>query len=217
MPFNPERFKHEVQSPLTLEDVEALVLGFVRRQGRKVAESDAGLFEFLLPDCLKGVEGLERRYAKVTFDRAAAIRDSELEFMAIGHPFTNAVLKHCGSVGFGGLASSKVIKHTPVMSGNGVFFNFTIKITKAAPGGESVFFEFVPVFVRDDETVGLDAVLTIVSAPIEADMSPRRTESLASVERLFEKAKAEALVQYSQYQPWDEDVFCLNALRIEIV
>ena len=45
-PFNPKRFKHEVQSPLTLEDVKAFVLEFVKREGRKVTESDEGMFGF---------------------------------------------------------------------------------------------------------------------------------------------------------------------------
>ena len=81
---------------------------FVSREGRKVTESDDGIIEFLLPDCLKEEEGLERRYRKVTFDRSAAIRSSEIEFMAIGHPFTNAVLKRCGSGDFGGLAQFQV-------------------------------------------------------------------------------------------------------------
>ncbi|MBU4272369.1 MAG: DEAD/DEAH box helicase family protein [Planctomycetes bacterium] len=215
-PFNPERFRCEVQSPLTLEDVKAFVLEFVKREGRKVTESGDGMFEFLLPDSLKGVKGLERRYVKVTFDRAIAIRNSEAEFMAIGHPFTNAVLKRCGSFDFGGLASSKAVRRSPLVSGNGALFNFTVKVTKAVADGESVFFEFIPAFVRDDGTVEPKAADAIVSAPAEANMPSKETALLANAESLFEKAKGEVLAQCAQYQPWDEDVFCLNALRIQV-
>ncbi len=188
-PFNPERFKHEIQSPLTLEDVKDFILQFVSREGRKVTESNDGMFEFLLPDSLKGVEGLKRRWVKVTFDRAIAIRNSEAEFMAIGHPFTNTVLKYCGSVDFGGLANSKAIPHSPL----------------------------VPVFVRDDATIDSKATQAIESAPTEAHMPSKLTGILADTESLFEKAKVEALAQCAQYQPWDEDVFCVNGLRVEVV
>ena len=217
-PFNPDRFKHEVQSPLSLEDVKALVLEFVRREGRKVNELDEGLFEFLLPDCLKGQEGLKQRYEKVTFDRAAAIRDTELDFMAIGHPFTNAVLKYCGSGHFGGLASSKLIRPSLLVSGDGTLFNFTVKVSKQTNSGESVFFEFVPVFIRDDGTVASEVTMqTIARALVGAKVSAKQIGSpLEDAEKLMRDAKREALRQCAEYKPWDEDVFCLNALRVEV-
>ena len=218
-PFNPERFKHEVQSPLTLEHVRAFVLEFVKREGRKVTESDDGTLEFLLPECLKGVEGLKQRYDKVSFDRTAAIRNSQLEFMAIGHPFTNAVLKRCGSGDFGGLASSKVVRRSSLMSDSGTLFNFTVKVSKESQDGKSTFFEFIPVFVYGDGTVGSkETAQTIVSASAEARVpSTQETLPAEDAESLFEKAKDQALVECAQYQPWDDDAFCLNALRVEVV
>jgi len=182
-----------------------------------VTESSDGVFEFILPDSLKGAEGLKRRYVKVTFDRTTAIRNSEAEFMAIGHPFTNAVLKHCGSVDFGGLASSKVLQRSSLVVGNGALFNFTVKVTKVVQDSESVFFEFIPVFVGDDGTVASKTTQAVLSAPAEAHMPSKQTGLLADTDTLFEKANGEALVQCAQYQPWDEDVFCLNALRVEVV
>ena len=218
-PFNPERFKHEVKSPLSLEDVKTFVLDFVNREGRKVTESDDGTFRFLLPDSLKEVEGLKQRYEKVTFDRAAAIRNSDVEFMAIGHPFTNAVLKYCGSVDFGGLAGSKAIRRSSFLSGNGTLFNVTIKVTKKVQGNESIFFEFIPVFVNDDGNIpSKEAKQDIISALAEARMTSK-DEALPAenAESLFEKAKKQALAECTPYQPWDDDVFCLNALRVEVV
>ena len=38
-----------------------------------------------------------------------------------------------------------------------------------------------------------------------------------NAETLFEKAKDQVLTQWTQSEPWDDDVFCLNALRIEVV
>ena len=171
-PFNPDRFKHEVQSPLTLEHVKEFVLEFVRHEGRKVAQSEEGLFEFLLPDSLKRVEGLKHRYEKVTFDRAIAIRNAEAEFMAIGHPLTNAILSHCGSVDFGGLTGSQVVQRSQCLSESGALFHFTVKVTKEMSGNENTFFEFVPAFVYDDGTVApKETVRTIVSELVKAKTS----------------------------------------------
>ena len=218
-PFNPDRFKHEVQSPLTLEDVKTFVLEFVRREGRKVTESGEGMFEFLLPDSLKGVEGLKRRYEKVTFDRAIAIRNSEAEFLAIGHPLTNAILNHCGSADFGGLTGSQVVERSQSLSASGALFHFTVKVTKELSGNESTFFEFVPAFVYDDGTVApKETVRTIVSELAKAKPSSKQAAvPVESAEHLFKKAKDQALEEYAQYQPWDDDVFCLDALRVEVV
>ena len=217
-PFNPERFKHEVQSPLTLEDVKAFVLKFVNQGGRKVTESDDRTFRFLLPDSLKGIEGLKQRYEKVIFDRAAAIRNSDVEFMAIGHPFTNAVLKYCGSSDFGGLASSRAVRRSSLLSSNSTLFNFTVKVSKETHEDENIFFEFIPVLVHDDGTIApKEAKQAIVSALAEAKMTSKQAGLLGeNAESLFEKAKDQALAECDQYQPWDEDVFCLNALRVEV-
>ncbi len=218
-PFNPERFKHEIQSPLTLGDVKAFVLKFVNRGGRKVTESDDETFEFLVPDSLREEEGLERRYKKVTFDRATATRNSEAEFMAIGHPFTNAVLKHCGSVDFGGLASSRVVRDSSLPFGNGTLFNFIVKISKEPQDGGSIFFEFIPVFVHGDGTVGSEETTqAIVSALAEVKITSKKEAlPLEDAEALFDRARDQVLTQYAQYDPWDDDIFCLNALRVEVV
>ena len=218
-PFNPDRFKHEIQSPLTLEHVKEFVLEFVRREGRKVTQSEEGLFEFLLPDILKEEKGLEPRYKKVTFDRTTAIRNSEAEFMAIGHPFTNAVLKYCSSVDFGGLTGAQVAERSQYLSGSGALFHFTVKVTKEISGNESTFFEFVPAFVYDDGTVASkETVPAIVSELAKAKtLSKQAALPVKSAQRLFEKAKDQALAECAQYDPWDDDVFCLDALRVEVV
>ena len=111
----------------------------------------------------------------------------------------------------------KTVRRTPLISSAGVLFNFTVKITKSAPGGESVFFEFLSVFVRDDGMVDPTAAEAIVLAPAVASVPSGRTGQLVNAESLFEKAKGEALAQCAAHQPWDEDVFCLNALRVEVV
>ena len=216
-PFNPDRFKREVQSHLSLEDLKAFVLEFIRREGRKVTKSDDDLFEFLLPDSLRNVEGLKRRYEKVTFDRTVAIRNSDVEFMAIGHPFTNAVLEHCGSIDFGGMANSKVVRRSSHLSSNGTLFNFSIKVSERTQRSENTFFEFIPVFVRDDGTVASEETTrAIVSALSETKTTSKQvTLPIERAEAMFKTAMSQVLD--TEYQPWDEDVFCINALRVEAV
>ena len=218
-PFNPDRFKRDIQSPLALEDVETFVLDFVENEGRRVTKSEERMFEFLLPESLRAVQGLERRYEKVTFDRATAIRNSEAEFMALGHPFTDAVLNHCGSVDFGGLTSLKEVNRSQSLSVNGTLFNFTIKVIKKTLDGETILFEFVPVFVRDDGTVGSEETTQAIISALDEAKTTAKQEALPpeDVEALFEKAKYQALTQCAQYDPWDDDVFCLNALRVAVV
>ena len=218
-PFNPDRFKREVESPLTLEDVKAFVLEFVRREGRRVIELGDDMFEFLLPECLRAGPGLKQRYTKVTFIRTVAIRNSEAEFMAIGHPFTNAVMQYCGSADFGGLAGSQALDQPHALSGSGALFHFTVKMTKKTSGNESTFFEFVPVFVYDDGTVvSKERVEAIVSELANARTTSQQMGSPVGIaEVLYEKAKDQALEDYAQYELWDDDVFCLDALRVEVV
>ena len=117
------------------------------------------------------------------------------------------------------MASLKAIRRSSFLSDNGILFNFTVKVSKEIQESESVFFEFIPVFIRDDGMVSSEETTqAIVSALDEAKMTPKQ-EALPpeNAEDLFEKARDQALTQCAQYQPWDDDVFCLNALRVEAV
>jgi len=212
-PFNPERFKHEIQSPLSMKDIETFVLEFVKGEGRKITPSEAGTVEFLLPECLKGVQGLEKRYTKVTFDRAVAIRHSETEFMALGHPFTDAVIQRCGSVDFGGFAGCWSVENQALAGISGVLFIFVVKITKAATtaSGENVFFELAPVFVQSDGIVNNEAAEAALACTAQAKENQRSVEGQNNLEGLYERAKEEVLNRHSESQVWEEDVFCLNA------
>ena len=151
-PFNPERFKHEIQSPLTLDDVRNFVGDFVKRNGRNFTQSKDETWEFLLPKCLRDIPGLEKRYSRATFARKDAIRHSELEFMAMGHPFTDAAIQHCGTVEFGGYAASRKIMSSELAGTKGIHFNFVVKVTRATADGETVSFELEPVFIDEKWT-----------------------------------------------------------------
>jgi superfamily II DNA or RNA helicase len=216
-PFNPERFKHEVQSPLSLQDVREFVLELVRREGRKVTETSDGTYEFLLPDCFKDVQGLKRRYAKVTFDRTMAIRHSEVEFMALGHPFTDAAIQRCASVEFGGMASRRTIENAAFAGTSGVSFIFVVKITKTTAEGESIFFEQEPVFVKLDGSTDRNAAKAALAFTSKPHAEKTETAGLENLDALYQKAKAEVIGRYAQSRLWDEDAVCLNMSLVDFV
>lgn len=209
-PFNPERFRHEIESPLSLEHVQQFVSEFVKRHGRNFNRSSNGTFEFLLPTALQNVGGLERRYDNVTFDRSAAIRYSYLDFMGLGHPFVDAAIRYCGDVGFGGLAARREIAHSTLRGTAGVHFNFVVKKTTRIEDGEQISFDLAPVFVQANGTVnGEAATAALMASSSDAAKKPRVAPEL-DVERLHEVARAEVLRAYEAEGLWDEDVECLN-------
>jgi hypothetical protein len=214
-PFNPSRFKHEIQSPLTLADVEAFILEYVKREGRKVTKVNDGTIEFLLPEYFKAERGLKKRYSKVTFDRNYAIRHSEIDFMALGHPFTDAVIQRCGSVEFGGLSSFRIIKCPDFAGCSGVLFNFIVKITKATSDNESIFFELVPIFVEKNCVINDTAAKVALYCFSESKPEHQKIPLAEELYSYYECALRVVLNRYAEQQLWNEDVMCLNAAITE--
>lgn len=214
-PFNPDRFRHDIESPLSLEHVQQFVAEFVRRHGRNFNQSSDGTFEFLLPVALQTVSGVEKRYDSVTFDRASAIRHSHLDFMALGHPFVDAAIRYGGDVSFGGLATSREIPHSGLRGTTGVHFNFVVKRTTRVEAGEQISFDLATIFVQSDGTLRSEAASAALMAfSLDATRAkPGQPAALspADVDRLDEIARAEVLRMYEAEDLWDEDVECLNA------
>src|SRR5207249_1980945 len=82
--YSFDSYKRNLASPVGLKDLEAFALNFLIRERRQIQRKD-GFLEFLTPEVLQQ-DGLAERYKSATFDRAAAIRNPEAEFLAIGHP-----------------------------------------------------------------------------------------------------------------------------------
>jgi len=211
-PFNPERFKHEIQSPLTLKDVEEFVREFVRKHGRSFSRTPQGYYEFLLPSCLQGIPNLKRRYTKSTFSRRRAIRHPHLEFMALGHPFTDAAIRFCGHPEFGGEVARREVKDRGLAGTYGIQFNFLIKRIKRTEEGEQSFFELEPVFFTPDgqvnEKAGRIALRKMGSQPT-SDSDFQFTINL-DLSGLEQKARDEVMARFPEEAIWDEDVLLLN-------
>jgi len=211
-PFNPDRFNKEIKSPLTLWHVEKFVSEFVRRHGRAFTKSEHGTYEFLLPTIIGPGQGIEKRYSRVTFDREKAIRYSELEFLALGHPFTNAAIKYCGSAEIRGFAAVRQIESTRFHGLQGLHFNFIVKRIKRTKEEEEIFFDLLPVFIDFDGNIHEEAAKVALQAwgskPIPRGELAVRNGKFAE---LYTLAHSKIMEKYSDEGLWEEDVFCLNA------
>lgn len=215
-PFNPERFKHEIQSPLTLAHIEEFVREFVRNHGRNFNRDPTGYYEFLLPACLQTKNDLKRRYENVTFSRKKAIRYSHLEFPALGHPFTDEAIRYCGNPEFGGFVALREVKQSKLAGACGLQLNFLVKHTKRSKDGEQTFFGLTPVFLTPEghvnEKAGIAALRKMGSPPVDhTRFEFLRTLDFAALEK---KGRHIILKQHPDEPLWDEDVTLLNAAGV---
>jgi hypothetical protein len=135
--------------------------------------------EFIVPDVLKPYE-LHDRYREATFDRDLAIRRSDAQFLAIGHPFIDATLSWVGSYDFGGLTAIRDI-HEPELAGrSGFLFAFVVRQRVTREDGDECLFQFTPVFVTasgeiDEAALAVavtrDATETQANGPVPPDGS----------------------------------------------
>src|SRR5207247_11261216 len=100
-------YRRELKTNLTLADLQRFTERFMAKHRRQMLQRDE-FVEFLTPDALKGF-GLRDRYRTATFDRELAIRRTDADFLALGHPFVASMLGYVGSYDFGGLAEVRPI------------------------------------------------------------------------------------------------------------
>jgi hypothetical protein len=105
--YSFDSYQKALASPVNLKDLEDFTLKFLARERRQVQRKD-GFYEFLTPEEMKE-NALDERYRRATFDRATAIRDSQADFLALGHPFIDAMLRRVGDYSFGGHTTVRVI------------------------------------------------------------------------------------------------------------
>lgn len=99
----------------------------------------------MVPDALKAL-GLPDRYHNATFDRELAIRRTDAEFMALGHPFIDAMLAYVGSYDFGGLTAVREIKAPAMVGVNGFLFIFVIRHRMVREDCDEYLFDLALVF-----------------------------------------------------------------------
>ncbi len=130
--------------------------------------------------------------------------------MALGHPFTDAVIHYCGSVAFGGMASNRSISNGRLTGVKGLHANFTVKRTKSTSEGEVVYLDLVPVFVKPDNSVDETASEMALFQKSEPGINDAHLEQ-DDIQRLYDTALGYVFSKYEGNEIWEEDVFCLNA------
>lgn len=149
-------YQREIATDLTLGDLQRFFEQFLTMHRRQI-QRKGGLFEFIVPEALRSY-GLPERYNTATFDREVAIRRSDADFMALGHPFVDAMLAYVGSYDFGGLTAVREIRAPKKAGVNGFLFIFVVRNRMMREDGEECLFHFAPVFVTSEGDIDEDAV-----------------------------------------------------------
>jgi len=218
--YSFDSYQKALASPVSLKDLEDFTLKFLARERRQVQRKD-GFYEFLTPEEMKG-EGLDERYRMVTFDRATAIRISQAEFLALGHPFIDAMLRRVGDYSFGGHTTVRMIPANGFDSAApkaGYQFNFTVRSRVQRDDGDEYLFDMHTLVVLADGA--LDEKLAELAArefSLEDSSNNAALQALRQLEPLdvdnaYQLAKA-ALEKRVQFLDWDEDVELVGVARV---
>jgi superfamily II DNA or RNA helicase len=218
--YSFDSYQKALASPVNLKDLEDFTLKFLARERRQVQRKD-GFYEFLTPEAMKE-NGLDERYRRATFDRATAIRDSQADFLALGHPFIDAMLRRVGDYSFGGHTTVRVIAGNGLDSKApmaGYQFNFTVRSRVQREDGDEYLFDMHTVVVLPDGSIDVELFSLAASRYSENEsLSPQVERALdlldkIDVEEAYQHAKAH-VERNAQLWDWDEDVELIGVARV---
>jgi hypothetical protein len=218
--YSFDSYQRELASPVGLKDLEEFTLKLLSKERRQVQRKE-GFLEFLTPESMR-TKDLPERYKMATFDRPTAIRNAQAEFLAIGHPFVDAMLRYIGEYEFGGQTAVRVIRTPCVTSGEslaGYQFSFTVRRRVAREDGDEYLFDMNAIVVNAEG--GVDEELSGVAAKEysceEVDDSncaaALRGLDRLSIDQAFEIAKAH-LQEKTRLWDWDEDVDLIGVAKV---
>lgn len=206
--YSFDNYRRELATDLMLSDLERFTDKFLAAHRRQL-QRKTPFVEFLVPDVLARYK-LRDRYRGATFDRELAIKRSDAEFLALGHPFVDGMLAYVGSYDFGGLATTRQIRNESLSGRTGWLFAFVVRQRISREGDDECLFRFEPVFV--DSTGSVDPSAALAAISVEATGSATRPPT--DVDRAFQVAK-EHLESQSTVWDWDDDVEFLAASWVE--
>ncbi len=198
--YSFDQYRRELKTDLTLADLKRFTERFMARHRRQMQGRDE-FVEFLTPEVLRGSRLLER-YRTATFDRDLAIRRADAEFLALGHPFIDAMLGCVGSYDFGGLTAIRQISYSELAGLTGYLFGFVVRRRITREGGDECLFDFHPVFVRSDGAVDETAARAALD---HQATEPGAQRTLPDAAAFFETAKAH-LEKSAKLWDWEDDV-----------
>lgn len=207
--YSFDHYRQELKADLTLADLQQFTERFMSKHRRQMQQRDEFL-EFLTPDILKPY-GLPDRYRAATFERELAVRRTDAQFMALGHPFIDAMLGYVGSYDFGGLTAMRRIANKELAGVFGYLFVFVVRRRITREDGDECIFDFQPVFVSSDGVVNHEAAAAAVDSQAH-DSKPRLTPPPAAI--FFNAAKAH-FQKNAQIWDWEDDVEFLGISWVE--
>lgn len=210
--YSFDSYRRELATDLTLGDLQRFTerfLGVNRRQ----LQRKTPFLEFIVPDALKAF-GLPERYRAATFDREVAIKRSDADFLAIGHPFVDAMLEHVGSHDFGGLTAVRQIISAELAGRSGYLFVFIVRERISREDGDECLFRFSPLFV--DSTGKVDENLAVPAVTESAIESANTAVQPSDPTKPFAIAK-KWLEENARIWDWDDDVEFIGASWVEFL
>ena len=159
--YSFDKYRRELATDLTLGDLQRFSEQFLAAHRCQVQRKEPFL-EFLVPDVLKPFK-LPERYRNATFDRELAIRRTDANFLALGHPLIDAMLAFVGSLDFGGLAACRCVKSRKFTGQAGYLFLFVVRQRITHEHGDECLFKSTPVFVTADGRIDDEAASEAVA------------------------------------------------------
>ena len=221
--YSFDKYQRELASPVSLKDLEGFTLKYLARERRQVLRKD-GFLEFLTPESMREMR-LPERFKAVTFDRATAIKNSQAEFFALGHPFVDAMLRQVGDYSFGGHTTVRVIEGAGLKPGEakaGYQFNFMVRSRVQREDGEEYLFDSHTIVIDADGSADETLSGWAASSYSREGAVPRYADELLSnlesldVERAYGLARA-ALESKVRLWDWDEDVDLIGLAKVVAV
>lgn len=210
--YSFDKYQSELATDLTLADLNRFTERFLAGHRRQLQKKEP-FVEFIVPEPLRR-DGVPDRVRNATFDRELAIRRSDAEFLAIGHPFIEAMLEYVGGYDFGGLTAARRIVHPPLAGREGCLFAFIARERVGSEEGEENLFHFEPIFVRSNgeiDTAAAEAAATETGSEIDPLKSCRLDcASAFNVARRY-------LEEKRGLWNWEDDVEFLGLSWVEFV
>ena len=207
--YSFDNYRRELASDLTLTDLQRFTERFLAKHRRQVQRKEPFL-EFLVPEVLSPFK-LPERYRTATFDREQAIRRTDADFFALGHPFVDAMLEYVGSCDFGGLTAIRVVKEPKYAGRAGFLFVFVVRERLTREDGDEYLFQLAPVFVWANGQVDDEAIMPALNLESSDDTADSQVTDAESTYLLARKHVEERFDIWD----WDEAVEFLGLSRVQ--
>ncbi|HUL00266.1 MAG TPA: helicase-related protein [Nitrospirota bacterium] len=210
--YSFDNYRRELASELTLNDLQRFTERFLAKHHRQL-QHKGDFLEFLVPDILKQYE-LPERYREGTFDRALAIKRNDAQFLALGHPFIDAMLAYVGSYDFGGLTAIRHIPEPKLAGKSGALFAFVARQRFTREHSDECLFQFIPVFVASSRIVDDDLLTAALSLPAIEFLNEATT--VPDINPLYEVAKAHVEKKLGLWD-WNDDIEFIGLSWVEFL